>query len=717
MPSPRPVVVLCTALVAGRTAVAAQYENLSFTGAAAWKTSATVPASTTPFLFPDGVSRTPADFAFNGGLSSVWNLDQAATLIGTQTSTGAYNRFFIGTGDGKRATLTFTTGTPDMPGLWCARLSTSDSIRLGQASTGSGGTLRIDGGARLQCGYIHGEGPSPAIEILNGRMEVLSGLSTRRLNGIAVTVSPRGQLWLEDSGNAVTSAATFSSYASGATITAAAGTLKFQNGVSIVPATGTSNKGTLITAVLVTDPNADADHDGLPDQWEGLYGLDYGDNGSLNPDNGPDGDPDHDGLPNSEEYRLGSNPRANESGKAWQPRPAKAAMLVINAHPDDEGIFFGGTYPYYTQVKKLPVVSLSMTSGDNSLAPPVREAELRNALWAYGQRCQPIFGRFRDKPTSTVNETWDVWADGVVDGIGIAEGRVKAARFVATAIRRYRPEIVVTHSTAGEYGHQNHIATALATIDAYTLAADPATDLEGLPPWQVKKLYLHEWPQNRLFHDHWETAFPELAGLTPRQVTNTGLDFHVTQSKPDVSTAYLTGEVQSTWDAHPSELWGLHSSKVGTDTVAPAFTVNGTIYTGWAKRDFLENLNLDLDENGLPDDWEKLHSPLTGTLAPHADLDRDGADALTEYITGTAPETADAPALAVDLAARTVKFPTRPAAGTGYAGLHRRYRLESSTDLAIWTPAWQGDADGSWKEVPFPAQTPRCFYRLVTLLE
>ncbi|MFD0895142.1 PIG-L family deacetylase [Luteolibacter ambystomatis] len=717
MVSPRPAIVLCAALAAGGIAMAAQYENLGFTGPSAWKTSATVPANSTPYLFPDGVSRAPGDFAFNGGLSSVWNLDQSAILIGTQTSTGAYNRFFIGTGDGKHATLTFTTGTPDMPGAWCARLSTSDSIRIGQASTNSGGTLRIDGGVKLQCGYVHGEGPSPSIEIINGRMEVLSGLSTRRLNGIAVTLSPRGQLWIEDSGGTVKSAATFSSFASGATITAAGGTLGFQNGVTIVPITGTSDKGTLITATPTVNPAVDADHDGLPDQWEEAYGLDATDQGSLNPDNGPNGDPDHDGLPNSEEYRLGSNPRANESGKAWLPRPSKAAMLVVNAHPDDEGIFFGGTYPYYTQVKQLPVVALSMTSGDNSLSPPVREAELRNALWTYGERFQPIFGRFRDKPTSTLNDTWDVWADGVVDGVGVAEGRVKAARFVATVIRRYRPEIVVTHGTTGEYGHQNHIATSLSVIDAYTLAADAATDLEGLPPWQVKKLYVHEWSQNRLFHDHWETAFPALGGLTPRQVTNLGLDFHVTQNKPDVSTAYLTGEVQSGWDAHPSELWGLYASKVGPDTIAPSFTVNGITYNGWAKRDFLENLNLDLDENGLPDDWEESHAPLAGTIPPDSDMDRDGVDSLIEYISGTDPDVANPPALAVDGTARTVKFLTRIATGTGYAALHRRYRLESSTDLSHWTPAWQGDADGNWKEIPFPTQAPLCFYRLVIILE
>ena len=49
----------------------------------------------------------------------------------------------------------------------------------------------------------------------------------------------------------------------------------------------------------------DSDNDGLPDDWEILYGLD-----PLVPngDDGPDGDPDDDGLTNLEEYNEGTDP-------------------------------------------------------------------------------------------------------------------------------------------------------------------------------------------------------------------------------------------------------------------------------------------------------------------------------------------------------------------------------------------------------------------------
>ena len=347
------------------------------------------------------------------------------------------------------------------------------------------------------------------------------------------------------------------------------------------------------------DPGPDMDNDGLPNDWEIANGLDPLDDGSVNPDNGAAGDPENDGLPNAEELTLGSDPQVNESGHAWQPRPDKARLMVVNAHPDDEAIFFGGVLPYYTQVRQLPTVSICMTSGDYENPPAFREAEFRNAAWVYGLRSQPHFPRFKDYPTETLDETWDIWADGLLDGNGVVEGRTLAGNTLATYIRRYRPDVVVTHDFDGEYGHQNHQATAHATADAVGIAADPGTALDGLPVWQVKKFYVHLYvppagpptPSPRLFHDFWEDITIDTDGnstpdMTPREVADLGLDQHLSQVVPDdldVSSVYRTGEP---FDSYHCEWWGLYASTVGNDPPVVDFTIMGTLYSGWARGDF-----------------------------------------------------------------------------------------------------------------------------------
>ncbi|MDR2982819.1 MAG: PIG-L family deacetylase, partial [Puniceicoccales bacterium] len=695
-----------------------QHVNLNFSGNAAWTTSETIPASPTTFTFPDGVTRTPADFYFNNGASSTWHLDNGAVILSTQTSSGTFNRFFVGVNDGKSAQLTLTTQTPNTPGKLVARYNATSAVRIG-----SQGTLIIDGGVTLQSGYIFGEGASPAINIPHGRLDVFSGSANHRLKGITVTLGQRGVLWIEDSNATITSIATFNSF-TGATLLSEPGSCMFINSISATTPMG-SAVGTLVipTEGWVIDLTLDSDGDGLPDYWELMYGLDPYDDGSINVRNGPDGDPDNDGLTNSEEFFLGSNPVVNESGKPWQPRPKKAALLVVSTHPDDEGIFFGGTFAYYTQVRKVPTISVSMTSGDAGTRPPAtREEEFRNAVWAYGLRTQPLFPRFKDIGSVSLETTWATWGGG-----NAVEGRKKATRYVAGVIRKYRPEVIATHSVEGEYGHTNHIATALAVIDAYSLAADSTVDIDGLPAWRAKKLYVHEWQQNKLFHDYWETPFEELDGKTAREVTNIGLDFHASQGKPDMSTIYLSGEVTGTWDAHPSEYWGLHSTTVGYDTIVPDFSINtynassgafaySTNFSGWACGDFFQNLNLDLDENGLPDDWEALYYPNLAYVDPSSDTDGDGFTALDEYIHGTSPVAQNGNPVVLDLRNGVVGFQTIKAEGIGYEGKRRSYRLESSVDLKNWDIAWQGYADGNWKSLLLPTDAPRQFYRLAVTL-
>lgn len=280
-------------------------------------------------------------------------------------------------------------------------------------------------------------------------------------------------------------------------------------------------------------------------------------------------------------------------------------VLAVSTHPDDEGIFFGGLLPYYAAGLQLPTVLVSLTSGDwypTNLT--VREAELRCAASKYGLSYEPLFPRFKDVSNSLPNNpysnpmdaTWDYWADGVLQGDGsdVELGKRKAISYLAEQIRRYRPEIVMTQDQNGEYGHYNHIAAVYAVTNAFFLAADPSAtnaNLIDLPPWQAKKLYLHLFPQNRLFHPYLEIPIPELSNLTCRQMADHGLDCHVSQRSPDVSTVYRTGE---NFDGYHSEWWGLYYSSVGPDTVMTNATlVNGyTVPPGVALGNFLENLQI-----------------------------------------------------------------------------------------------------------------------------
>ncbi len=293
---------------------------------------------------------------------------------------------------------------------------------------------------------------------------------------------------------------------------------------------------------------------------------------------------------------------ASGQGYAWQPPPDKVTVLAVWAHPDDEGIFGGGSLPYYSAVLNVPTMLVCMTAGWGT----VRDDELRCAAWNYGLRYAPVFGRFVDinsggvtnNPyTNSIDMTWDYWA-GVGfrgDGSDVEAGKVRAINFVAEQIRRYRPDVIITHDLHGETGHDNHKATAYAVTRAFEVAADPnatAPNLVGLPPWQTQKLYLHLYGTNRLFHEFWETPYPALTNQTPHQAANLGLTCHVSQGPLRWTCASVYPPWSTLYNAWSSEWWGLYASMVGPDTVLSSNIVaNGhAVPAGVAAEDFLENL-------------------------------------------------------------------------------------------------------------------------------
>ena len=253
-----------------------------------------------------------------------------------------------------------------------------------------------------------------------------------------------------------------------------------------------------------------------------------------------------------------------------QPYPDKAALMLVTAHADDEGIFFGGAIPYYSLEKHLPVIVVCMShdSGDS------RADELRCAVWTYGCRYEPVFGGFGDccfEQDMVCN--WQCWG-----------GKDTAVAFVCAQIRRFKPDVVLCHDFGGEYGHPNHIGAAIAATEACLASKDStkfAGQLTELDVWDVKKCYVHMLDSNQMTHS-WDIECGSLDGRTLREIVSEGLGCHASQGAHTKCINGCNGE----YAAWPAENWGLFYTSVGKDSIAKDNFFENVDISGYAAKNY-----------------------------------------------------------------------------------------------------------------------------------
>lgn len=202
----------------------------------------------------------------------------------------------------------------------------------------------------------------------------------------------------------------------------------------------------------------------------------------------------------------------------WQPAPDKADLLVLAGHPDDEILFFGGAIPTYAGERRLSVVVAYLTCGTNSKGTEMRRSELLNGLWEMGVRTYPEFGGFFDAYSKSLSKAYDNW------------GKTKVYKWVVSLLRRYRPEVVVSHDVNGEYGHGAHRVCADALLRCVAAAADETQypDSRTLGAWQVKKLYLHLYRENPVEMD-WDQPLAAFDGRTGYEMALAAYQWHASQ--------------------------------------------------------------------------------------------------------------------------------------------------------------------------------------------
>ena len=162
-------------------------------------------------------------------------------------------------------------------------------------------------------------------------------------------------------------------------------------------------------------------------------------------------------------------------------------FMQATAHPDDEN---NGLLVMLNRGQGYRTVLATATRGNggqNEIGPEIFEAlgVLRTGELAALHRfdgAEQYFTRAVDFGYSfSLEETFEKW------------GREEITADYVRLIRMVRPDVIISMPPTGNAGGQHHMASAIITRDAYSLAGDPTKFpeqiREGLRAWQPRKLY------------------------------------------------------------------------------------------------------------------------------------------------------------------------------------------------------------------------------------
>lgn len=235
----------------------------------------------------------------------------------------------------------------------------------------------------------------------------------------------------------------------------------------------------------------------------------------------------------------------------WEPTPDKADLLVVTAHTGDEVTAFGGALPTYAGENKMNVIVACMTYSNTT-----RRSELLNSLWALGVRTYPVIGEYYDAYTNSLEKAYSKW-------------RKQDVRDEMTElIRRYQPDVILTHAVNGEKGHGAHRLCADVlqyVVPRVSQKTFHPESVEKYGTWEVKKLYLHLYEENQI-QLNWDAPLAAFGGKTGLEVAKEAVKLHVTQENDNLEVS-TEGRTDCT-------RFGLAYTTVGQDIAGDSFFEN-----------------------------------------------------------------------------------------------------------------------------------------------
>ncbi|MBN2497000.1 MAG: PIG-L family deacetylase [Deltaproteobacteria bacterium] len=168
-----------------------------------------------------------------------------------------------------------------------------------------------------------------------------------------------------------------------------------------------------------------------------------------------------------------------------------ARTLWVAPHPDDE-LFAGALLARASIHYGLPLRMLVLTRGGGGecglgrgCSPDlaaVRTGEMRRAADLYRAELQQEDLFNAPLPVESFPSPEEILARW--------RSQTDPVRLIASAIRRFRPDLLLTFDPHwGATGHPEHQLTARLCVEAVRLAADPKTEIEGLPAHRTGRIY------------------------------------------------------------------------------------------------------------------------------------------------------------------------------------------------------------------------------------
>ncbi len=160
----------------------------------------------------------------------------------------------------------------------------------------------------------------------------------------------------------------------------------------------------------------------------------------------------------------------------------------------------------------------------------------------------PIFGPYKDKLVSTLKQAYAYYP------------KEEVLTYEIGLIRRFKPEVILSHDFAGEYGHGAHMLLSDVLKEAIISSNDPKIDPASASLYGTHdplKTYIHLYKTNKIILDVY-TPLAYFNNRSPLVVARAAYDKHISQHIwPLAVIVYSVGDVRR---------FGLYRSTVGLDT-------------------------------------------------------------------------------------------------------------------------------------------------------